>query len=44
MAIKAVKSASEASGAMGATGTSSTERPATHHLSNTLQEFMGSVG
>ena len=41
MAIKAVKTGSEAGGAMGATGTSSTERPATHHLS---QEFVGSVG
>ena len=44
MAIKAVKTGSEAGGAMGATGTSSTERPATHHLSSTLQEFVGSVG
>ena len=44
MAIKAVKSASEAGGAKGPTGTSSTERPATHHLSSTLQEFVGSVG
>ena len=44
MAIKAVKSASAVGEAMGATGTSSTERPATHHLSSTLQEFVGSVG
>ena len=44
MAIKAVKTGSEAGGAMEATWTSSTERPATHHLSSTLQEFVGSVG
>ena len=29
---------------MGATGTSSTERPVTHDLSSTLQDFVGSVG
>ena len=39
----AVKTGSDAGG-QGATGTSSTERPMTHHLSSTLQEFVGSVG
>ena len=40
----AVKTGSDAGGLKGATGTSSTERPVTHHLSSTLQEFVGSVG
>ena len=40
----AVKTGSDAGGPKGATGTSSTERPVTHHLSSTLQEFVGSVG
>ena len=40
----AVKTGSDAGGPKGATGTSSTERPMTHHLSSTLQEFVGSVG
>ena len=40
----AVKTESDAGGPKGATGTSSTERPVTHHLSSTLQEFVGSVG
>ena len=40
----AVKTGSDACGPKGATGTSSTERPVTHHLSSTLQEFVGSVG
>ena len=40
----AVKTGSDAGGPLGATGTSSTERPVTHHLSSTLQEFVGSVG
>ena len=40
----AVKTGSDAGGPRGATGTSSTERPVTHHLSSTLQEFVGSVG
>ena len=38
----AVKTGSDAGGPKGATGTSSTERPVTHHLSSTLQEFIGS--
>ena len=37
----AVKTGSDAGGPKGATGTSSTERPVTHHLSSTLQEFVG---
>ena len=40
----AVKTGSDAGGPKGATGTSSTERPVTHHLSSTLQEYVGSVG
>ena len=40
----AVKTGSDAGGPEGATGTSSTERPVTHHLSSTLQDFVGSVG
>ena len=40
----AVKTGSDAGGPKGATGTLSTERPVTHHLSSTLQEFVGSVG
>ena len=40
----AVKTGSDDGGPKGATGTSSTERPVTHHLSSTLQEFVGSVG
>ena len=40
----AVKTGSDAGGPEGATGTSSTERPVTHHLSSTLQEYVGSVG
>ena len=40
----AVKTGSDAGGPRGATGTSSTERPVTHHLSSTLQEYVGSVG
>ena len=39
----AVKTGSDAGGPKGAR-TSSTERPVTHHLSSTLQEFVGSVG
>ena len=35
---------SDAGGPKGATGTSSTERPVTHHLSSTLEGFVGSVG
>ena len=40
----AVKTGSDAGGPKGATGTSSTERPVTHHLSSTLEGFVGSVG
>ena len=40
----AVKTESDAGGPKGATGTSSTERPVTHHLSSTLEGFVGSVG
>ena len=40
----AVKTGSDAGGPRGATGTSSTERPVMHHLSSTLQEYVGSVG
>ena len=40
----AVKTGSDAGGPRGATGTSSTERPVAHHLSSTLQDFVGSVG
>ena len=40
----AVKTGSDAGGPKGATGTSSTERPVTHHLSSTLEGFIGSVG
>ena len=40
----AVKTGSDAGGPKGATGTLSTERPVTHHVSSTLQEFVGSVG
>ena len=36
----AVKTGSDAGGPKGATGTSSTERPVTHHLSSTLQEYV----
>ena len=39
-----MKTGSDAGGPKGATGTSSTERPVTHHLSSTLQDFVGSVG
>ena len=39
-----VVTGSDAGGAMGATGTSSTERSVTHHLSSTLEGFVGSVG
>ena len=40
----AVKTESDAGGPKGATGTSSTERAVTHHLSSTLEGFVGSVG
>ena len=39
-----MKTGSDAGGPKGATGTSSTERPVTHHLSSTLEGFVGSVG
>ena len=46
MVVKAfaVKTGSDAGGPKEATGTSSTERPVTHHLSSTLQEYVSSVG
>ena len=37
----AVKTESDAGGPKEATGTSSTERPVTHHLSSTLEGFVG---
>ena len=40
----AVKTESDAGGPKEATGTSSTKRPVTHHLSSTLEGFVGSVG
>ena len=39
-----MKTGSDAGGPKGAPGTSSTERPVTHHLSSTLEGFVGSVG
>ena len=40
----AVKTESDAGGPKRAPGASSTERPVTHHLSSTLEGFVGSVG